>query len=117
MITFAIERRRTFMRIGVPKEIKVHEYRIGMIPGSVREAVEHGHEVTVLDDLSTGHEDAVPDGARLVQADLALRADLARMIRRHRPEVLVSINFRDSFGGTGWNHADHRHVGVVRNTQ
>ena len=37
--------------------------------------VEHGHEVTVLDDLSTGHQDAVPDGARFVQADLADAAD------------------------------------------
>ena len=69
----------------------------------VRSAAEVGvHTVEFL-----GH----PDG--LVQADLALRADLARMIRRHRPEVLVSINFRESFGGAGWNHADHRHVGVA----
>jgi UDP-glucose 4-epimerase len=37
--------------------------------------VEHGHEVTVLDDLSTGHQDAVPDGARFVQADLGDAAD------------------------------------------
>jgi alanine dehydrogenase len=35
------------MRIGVPKEIKVHEYRVGMTPASVREAVAHGHEVLV----------------------------------------------------------------------
>ncbi len=35
------------MRIGVPKEIKVHEYRVGMAPGSVREAVAHGHQVFV----------------------------------------------------------------------
>ncbi len=34
-----------------------------------------GHDVTVLDDLSTGHRDAVPDGARFVQADLAEAAD------------------------------------------
>jgi UDP-glucose 4-epimerase len=33
--------------------------------------VDAGHEVTVLDDLSTGHKDAVPDGARFVEADLA----------------------------------------------
>jgi UDP-glucose 4-epimerase len=33
-----------------------------------------GHEVTVLDDLSTGHADAVPDGARFVPGDLAERA-------------------------------------------
>ena len=35
------------MRIGVPKEIKVHEYRVGMTPPAVREAVHHGHEVLV----------------------------------------------------------------------
>jgi UDP-glucose 4-epimerase len=34
-----------------------------------------GHEVVVLDDLSTGHADAVPEGARFVQADLAETAD------------------------------------------
>ncbi|HUN48280.1 MAG TPA: alanine dehydrogenase [Stellaceae bacterium] len=35
------------MRIGVPKEIKTHEYRVGLVPGSVRELVHHGHEVVV----------------------------------------------------------------------
>ncbi len=35
------------MRIGVPKEIKVHEYRVGLTPASARELVEHGHEVVV----------------------------------------------------------------------
>lgn len=37
--------------------------------------IESGHEVVVVDDLSTGHEDAVPDGCRLVKADLADAAD------------------------------------------
>jgi UDP-glucose 4-epimerase len=37
--------------------------------------VDAGHDVVVLDDLSTGHKDAVPDGARLVEADLADAAD------------------------------------------
>lgn len=37
--------------------------------------VEAGHDVTVLDDLSTGHADAVPDGARFVEGDLAEAAD------------------------------------------
>ena len=50
-----------------------------------------------------------PDG--LVVADVDLRADLAAAIRRHRPDVVVSINFRDSWGGPSWNHADHRAVG------
>ena len=35
------------MRIGVPKEIKNHEYRVGLTPESVREVVAHGHEVVV----------------------------------------------------------------------
>jgi UDP-glucose 4-epimerase len=37
--------------------------------------VDAGHEVTVLDDLSTGHADAVPDGAQFVKANLAEAAD------------------------------------------
>ena len=32
------------MRIAVPKEIKNHEYRVGLTPASVRELVAHGHE-------------------------------------------------------------------------
>ncbi|PVE26040.1 alanine dehydrogenase [Microvirga sp. KLBC 81] len=35
------------MRIGVPKEIKNHEYRVGLIPSSVVELVHHGHSVTI----------------------------------------------------------------------
>jgi alanine dehydrogenase len=35
------------MHVGVPKEIKIHEYRVGLTPGSVRELVAHGHRVTV----------------------------------------------------------------------
>ncbi|MEO7372075.1 MAG: PIG-L deacetylase family protein [Ilumatobacteraceae bacterium] len=50
-----------------------------------------------------------PDG--LVEANLPLRRDLAAAIRRHRPEVILSINHRDSWGGQSWNHADHRAVG------
>jgi UDP-glucose 4-epimerase len=41
--------------------------------GSVNAAhlVEAGHEVVVLDDLSTGHADAVPEGARFVEGELS----------------------------------------------
>jgi LmbE family N-acetylglucosaminyl deacetylase len=49
----------------------------------------------------------------LVEADVALRAALARVIRTHRPDVVVSINFRESFGPGGWNHVDHRNVGIA----
>ena len=50
-----------------------------------------------------------PDG--LVVEGIGLRRDLAAAIRRHRPEVIVSINHHDSWGGPSWNHADHRAVG------
>ena len=35
------------MRIGVPKEIKDNEFRVGLTPSSVAELVHHGHEVLV----------------------------------------------------------------------
>ncbi len=35
------------MLLGVPKEIKVHEYRVGLTPASVREVVGHGHDVVM----------------------------------------------------------------------
>ncbi len=50
-----------------------------------------------------------PDG--ILENGLALRRDLARAIRQHRPDVVASINFRESFGGRSFNHADHRALG------
>jgi alanine dehydrogenase len=35
------------MKIGVPKEIKIHEYRVGLVPAGVRELVDAGHQVLV----------------------------------------------------------------------
>lgn len=61
--------------------------------------------VGVTDVEFLGH----PDGA--IVESLALRGDLAVAIRCHRPDIIVSINHRDSWGGTSWNHADHRAVG------
>ena len=39
--------RGAYMLIGVPKEIKVREYRVGLTPESARELVNNGHEVWV----------------------------------------------------------------------
>ena len=50
-----------------------------------------------------------PDG--LVEEGLALRRDLAAAIRRQRPDVVRPVNHQDSWGGSSWNHADHRAVG------
>jgi LmbE family N-acetylglucosaminyl deacetylase len=54
-----------------------------------------------------GHADG------LVEHGLALRHDLALTFRRLRPELIVSINFRESWGGRSWNMADHRNVGLA----
>ena len=42
------------MRVGVPKEIKVHEYRVGLTPGAVREYAAAGHNVVVETDAGGG---------------------------------------------------------------
>lgn len=50
-----------------------------------------------------------PDG--IVEYGVALRRALAEVIRRHRPEVVITGNFRDTWGGTSLNQADHIAVG------
>ena len=42
------------MLVGVPKEIKTHEYRVGLVPSSVRELVHHGHRVLVESGAGAG---------------------------------------------------------------
>jgi len=42
------------MRVGVPKEIKIHEYRVGLTPGAVREYVAAGHSVVVETNAGAG---------------------------------------------------------------
>ena len=42
------------MIIGVPKEIKNHEYRVGLTPRSVKEFVSHGHKVLVQTNAGIG---------------------------------------------------------------
>jgi UDP-glucose 4-epimerase len=54
-----------------------------------------GHEVTVLDDLSTGHADAVPDGAAFVKASLH---DSARVLADVRPEAVLHFAARSLVG-------------------
>jgi alanine dehydrogenase len=79
------------MRIGVPKEIKVHEYRVGMTPASVREAAAHGHQVLVERDaaLRQGITDADYQraGAKIVPsaAEIFAQADLIVKVKEPQP--------------------------------
>jgi LmbE family N-acetylglucosaminyl deacetylase len=52
-----------------------------------------------------------PDGT--VEYGLPLRRDLTAAIRRHRPDIILSINRHLSWGGPSFNMADHRHVGLA----
>ena len=62
------------MLVGVPKEIKVHEYRVGLTPSSVREMVANGHAVLVQTDAGAGIG-ASDDDYRRAGAEIAPSAD------------------------------------------
>ncbi|MFJ8691627.1 PIG-L deacetylase family protein [Streptomyces roseolilacinus] len=57
-------------------------------------------EVAFLD-----HQDGV------VEYGTGLRRDIAAAIRRHRPELVITLNHRDTWGGVAWNTPDHVAVG------
>jgi LmbE family N-acetylglucosaminyl deacetylase len=52
-----------------------------------------------------GHRDGV------LEYGLPLRRDIAAAIRRHRPELVITLNHRDTWGGAAWNTPDHVAVG------
>lgn len=79
------------MRVGVPKEIKVHEYRVGLTPASVREFVLHGHEVVVQREAGAaiGMTDAQYEqaGARMAAdaAQVFAEADMIVKVKEPQP--------------------------------
>lgn len=60
------------------------------------------HDVEFLD-----HRDG------MVEYGLPLRRDIAAAIRRHRPDVLVTLNYHERWRGGDWNSPDHRNVGIA----
>ena len=85
------------MRVGVPKEIKNHEYRVGLIPSSVRELAAHGHEVIVethagygigLDDA---HYEAA--GAKIVATadEVFAAADMIVKVKEPQPSEIARL--------------------------
>lgn len=79
------------MLIGVPREIKTHEYRVGLTPSSVREAVAHGHQVLVErgagDGIGAGDAEYVAAGAELVDSaeEVFERAELLVKVKEPQP--------------------------------
>ncbi|WP_033067353.1 alanine dehydrogenase [Thalassospira australica] len=78
------------MLIGVPKEIKNHEYRVGLTPSSVRELVEHGHKVQVETMAGSGvgfaDEDYVAAGASIAANASDIFATAEMIIKVKEPQ-------------------------------
>jgi alanine dehydrogenase len=80
------------MLIGVPKEIKVHEYRVGLTPGAVREALSRGHRVLVqsgaAERLGIGDGDYVRAGATIAgtREEIFAAADLIVKVKEPQPD-------------------------------
>ena len=78
------------MRIGVPKEIKNHEYRVGLPPAGVVELVNHGHEVVIETNAGEGagfaNEDYVAVGASIVDAPETIFANCDLIVKVKEPQ-------------------------------
>ena len=74
------------MRVGVPKEIKNHEYRVGLTPASVKELVAAGHELFV--ETGAGMGINCPDGA-YEKAGATILPDAAEVFER--AEMIVKV--------------------------
>jgi alanine dehydrogenase len=87
------------MQIGVPKEIKVHEYRVGMTPASVREAVAHGHRVLVQAGAGAGIGAADAEyaraGAELVPTAEEVFARAELVVKVKEPQAVERAMLRE----------------------
>ena len=85
------------MLIGVPKEVKTHEYRVGLVPASVRELVHHGHKVVVESGAGAGigFDDPAYENAGaeiLIRAgDVFAAAELIVKVKEPQPEEVRAL--------------------------
>lgn len=85
------------MQIGVPREIKTHEYRVGMTPGAVREAVINGHQVLVETGAGKGigcaDSDYTKVGARIASSAAAVfdKADMVIKVKEPQPSECAML--------------------------
>ena len=86
------------MRIGVPKEIKNHEYRVGLTPPSVAELVAHGHEVLVETGAGAGIDfddtDYSEAGATILPDADAVFAQAEMIVKVKEPQAVEIARLR-----------------------
>ena len=79
------------MRVGVPKEIKNHEYRVGLVPSSVLELVHHGHEVIVQKGAGLGagltDDDYIAAGATIIETADEIFASADMIVKVKEPQA------------------------------
>lgn len=88
------------MRIGVPKEIKNHEYRVGLTPASVSELTAAGHQVFIQTQAGMGIDfsdaDYVEAGATIVAtaADTFAKADMIVKVKEPQAQEIAMLEAR-----------------------
>jgi alanine dehydrogenase len=86
------------MKIGIPKEIKTHEYRVGLAPQGVRELTAHGHEVLVEqhagDGIGADERAYVAAGARVVPNAEAVFAEAELVVKVKEPQPIECRRMR-----------------------
>ncbi|MBN9488920.1 MAG: alanine dehydrogenase [Alphaproteobacteria bacterium] len=87
------------MRVGVPKEIKTHEYRVGLTPGAVREYVHAGHEVVIETKLGAGigADDEVyrKAGAAVAKTAAEIFATCDMIVKVKEPQPVEWVQLRE----------------------
>lgn len=85
------------MLIGIPREIKVHEYRVGMTPSAVREAVMNGHQVLAETGAGKGigcdDSDYIKVGAGIAStaAEVFKQADMVVKVKEPQPNECAML--------------------------
>jgi len=85
------------MLLGVPKEIKANENRVGLVPSSVREVISHGHQVLVETGAGSGidfDDDAYREaGAEIVDtaAEVFERAEMVVKVKEPQPSETAML--------------------------
>ncbi|MCB2381373.1 alanine dehydrogenase [Shewanella sp. SR1] len=86
------------MIIGVPKEIKNHEYRVGMVPSSVRELAIKGHEVFVETNAGTGigfsDQDYIDAGATILATAAEVFSKAQMIVKVKEPQAVERAMLR-----------------------
>ncbi|QYK03065.1 alanine dehydrogenase [Shewanella psychrotolerans] len=87
------------MIIGVPKEIKNHEYRVGMVPSSVRELTIKGHEVYIETNAGAGigfsDQDYIDVGASILNTAAEVFAKAEMIVKVKEPQAVERAMLRE----------------------